>query len=272
MNAETAYEIWMYALVVVAIVSAVAIMRNISPKLMTAFFVPAILVLLMSWLLKQYSILGEVTFLSTVLLGTLIFVGLSTWTVSRSITWGVARAQRYVKVESRYLAVDEELFADPTQSAAYETEEHDGQHQVQGHWRYSASGTRHWVRAHTRSNPKNHTPDDTSGSSESNLKEVIEITWEPDGPPMNTFLIGWRWFWQSNREAEFSLLNEDTEFDVVIPVRGHHFFGHRITRLSHIECPTCQHEIVKWACSCGMADTFHMQDGQWYPHPPDHEV
>jgi hypothetical protein len=268
MNFRLFYEIWMAILLSLATLSGVAIFSNVSRKLMTAFFVPATLVMISSALVYRSALIGEATPAVVVASGILVFCFLSYWAISRSMVWGVARAQRYVKVDSTYLVVDEELFPDPVQSAALQTDEQTGEHEVQGHWRVSASGTRHWVRAHTRSNPPGHEKE--SRISDNRLREKVETTWEPDGPPVNTFTLGWRWFWQSIPEAEFVPLEENTDFDFVVPVRGQHFGGHRIAQFRQLECPTCQQVILQFACTCGEAQVLHESNGQWYSHPSDH--
>jgi hypothetical protein len=166
--------------------------------------------------------------------------------------------------------VDEELFPDSAQANDSETAGQGGEHEVRGHWRASASGVKHWVSAHTRKNPKSHVRDGYEQTSEAHLKQEIEVTWERDGPPISTFVTGWRWFWQSFPEADFVPYREDTDFDIVLPTRAYHWFGHQITRFGPLECPTCQQELLQWACSCGTVETFHQEDDDWYLHPMKH--
>lgn len=269
MSFELAYTILAGLLLLVALLSGMLFVMGIQRKLMAALFVPAALVLAGSWLLYRSALVGKTTPVAVFLAGLMASLGLITWTISRSLARGVARAQRYVKVKSTYLMVDEELFPDPTQSKDYETQEHGGEHEVRGHWRESASGVKHWVRAHTRKNPQSHIRTGQEQTSEAHLKEEVEVRWEPDGPPVSTFVTGWRWFWQSFPEADFVPYREDTDFAIVLPTKAHHF-GHHITHFRQLECPTCQQELRQWACSCGTVETFHHTDGCWYPHPIEH--
>ena len=269
MTFELAYNILAGLLLLVAMMSGILFVLSIQRRLMVALFVPAALVLVGSGLLYRSALVGETTPIVVFLASLVASLGLITWTISHSLARGVARAQRYVKIESAYLVVDEELFPDPAQSEDYETQEHGGEHEVRGHWRESASGVKHWVRAHTRKNPNSHVRSRREQTSEDHLKQEVEINWEPDGPPVTMFVIGWRWFWQSFPVADFVPYREDTDFDIVIPIKTHHF-GHHITHFSQLECPTCQQDLLQWACSCGTFEIFHQADSYWYLHPVEH--